>query len=158
MTRADVIRMAREAGFDDARSIVGERPVKALGRDTYIAAPVVRRDFRARHVEVLERFAAMVAADANAARIAAQTENEALKAKLAASGVAERRAVHAAVLAEREACAMVADHGADGEDPYCCGPVAAWIATEIRARGAKPIAPNQAMDALEADYRARGAA
>ena len=44
---------------------------------------------------------------ANASRIAAQTENESLKAWRAASGVAERRAVRDAVLAEREACAKV---------------------------------------------------
>lgn len=60
-------------------------------------------------MEALGVFAALVAADANAARIAAQTENEALKARLAASGVAERRAVHEAVLAEREACSKVCD-------------------------------------------------
>lgn len=40
---------------------------------------------------------------------AAQTENEALKERLAASGVEQRRAVREAVLAEREACAKVCD-------------------------------------------------
>lgn len=59
--------------------------------------------------EQVQEFASMVAADARAARIAAQTENETLKARLAASGVAERRAVREAVLAEREACARVCD-------------------------------------------------
>ena len=37
--------------------------------------------------------------------------------------------------AEREACAQIADAGADDEDPYCCGPVADGIAADIRARG-----------------------
>ena len=42
---------------------------------------------------------------AKAARIEAQTENEALKAKLAKSGLEKWRAVREAVAAEREACA-----------------------------------------------------
>ena len=37
--------------------------------------------------------------------------------------------------AEREECAKVADIGADGEDPFCCLPVAQGIAAAIRARG-----------------------
>lgn len=37
--------------------------------------------------------------------------------------------------AEREACAKIADHGADMEDPFCCQPVANCIAKDIRARG-----------------------
>jgi hypothetical protein len=39
------------------------------------------------------------------------------------------------ILAEREACAKIADGGADGEDPFCCVPVAHSIAAAIRARG-----------------------
>ena len=69
MTRDDVIRMAREAKF-----------------------PVNHPDW----ADAAVRFAALVAADSRAARIAAQTENEALKAERAASGVAERRAVREA--------------------------------------------------------------
>ena len=72
-------------------------------------------------------FAELVAADANAARITAQTENEALKARLAASGVSERRAVREAVLAEREACAvLVHDWNTAMTDK---------LAAAIRARG-----------------------
>ena len=40
-----------------------------------------------------------------------------------------------AVEAEREECAKLADIGADGEDPFCCLPVAKEIAKAIRARG-----------------------
>ena len=106
MTRDDVIRMAREAGG--------------------LLTPMHRNP-----IDHLERFAALVTADARAARIAAQLENEALKAKLAAaSGVAERRAVREAVLAEREACAMVAESGFRfAHDGY-------QIADSIRARSA----------------------
>lgn len=83
------------------------------------------------------------------ARIAAQTENEALKAKLAASGVAERRAVREAVLAEREACAMVCDAEAaralvnwrsdvPSNQPFWNGAeqLVSGCAADIRARGA----------------------
>lgn len=100
MNRAEVLRMAMEVGH-----------------------PYPEAD-----AQFLVDFAALVAADARAARIAAQVENEALKARLAASGVAERRAVRDAVLAEREACAAL---------------VASWntaitdkLAADIRARGA----------------------
>jgi hypothetical protein len=94
VSRDDVLRMAREAGFFlyDMHNVDGQDLGESVEAD----------DFGA-----LERFAALVAADARAARIAAQVENEALKARLAASGVAERRAVREAVLAEREACAKV---------------------------------------------------
>lgn len=54
-------------------------------------------------VEELERLVALADKE-RTARIAAQTENEKLKSKLAASGVEQRRAVHAAVMAEVEAC------------------------------------------------------
>jgi hypothetical protein len=46
---------------------------------------------------------------AKAARIEAQTENEALKAKLAKSGLEKWRAVREAVAAEREACAALCE-------------------------------------------------
>lgn len=46
----------------------------------------------------------------------------------------EQRIVEA-IAAEREACAKLADGGADGEDPHCCVPVANNIAAAIRARG-----------------------
>ena len=35
---------------------------------------------------------------------------------------------------EREACAKIANGGADGEDPFCCVPIAHSIADKIRAR------------------------
>ena len=54
-------------------------------------------------------FEELATATERAARIAAQVENEALKARLAASGVAERRAVREAVLDERDKCARVCD-------------------------------------------------
>ena len=45
------------------------------------------------------------------------------------------KAYEAGAAAEREACAKIADHGADMEDPFCCQPVANCIAKDIRARG-----------------------
>ena len=103
MNRADVLRMAREARF-----------------------PVNHPDW----ADAAVRFAALVAANANAARITAQLENEGLKARIVASGVAERRAVREAVLAEREACAMVAESGFKfAHDGY-------QIADSIRERSA----------------------
>jgi hypothetical protein len=42
-------------------------------------------------------------------RRAAQIENEALKERLARAGLEQHRAVRAAVLAEREACAVVCE-------------------------------------------------
>ncbi len=44
-------------------------------------------------------------------------------------------AVRKAVEVEREECAKLADIGGDGEDPFCCLPVAKEIAKAIRARG-----------------------
>lgn len=123
MTRDDVLRMAREAGLEIGVAGVGV-PQRRL-TDGPVDAPWLR--------DALERFAALVAADANAARIAAQIENEALKARIVASGVAERRAVHKAVLAEREACALVCEvnHGTIKRNPDSF-----QIAAAIRARGA----------------------
>lgn len=67
------------------------------------------------------------------ARIAAQTENEQLKAQRARSGVEQRRAVREAVLAEREACAVLAESewSTDSEKAY-----GDELASYIRARGA----------------------
>lgn len=103
MSRDDVLRMAREAKF-----------------------PVNHPDW----ADAAVRFAALVAADANHARIAAQDKNEELKAQLAAAGVAERRAVHTAVLAERAACLESADLCADADMH------ASMAANAIRARRA----------------------
>jgi hypothetical protein len=82
MTRKDIIRMAREAGWKDL--------------------PTVRLAFAGFY---LERFF--------------------------------NAAYEAGAAAEREACAKMADHEADGEDPNCCVPVARRISTAIRARGTK---------------------
>ena len=122
MNRDDVLRMAREAGIPDDNI-----PRLCHGRlET--------------GVELLERFADLVAAYA---RIAAQIENEDLKARLAASGVAERRAVHEAVKDEHEACALVAedgDHVVDVPGWHAqfddANATARNIAASIRARGA----------------------
>jgi len=54
--------------------------------------------------------------------------------------------------AERESCAKIADSGADGEDPYCCQPVAYCIAKDIRARGQeRQERIKEALDELQAD-------
>lgn len=83
--------------------------------------------------KMLGRFAEAAAANERESRIAAQVENESLKAALARAGMEMRKAV----LAEREACAELA------EDAICS---CCWsndqviagehIAAEIRARGA----------------------
>lgn len=102
MNRDDVIRMAREAKF-----------------------PVNHPDW----ADAAVRFAALVTADARAARIAAQTENEALKERMNRAD-AERCA---AVLAEREACAKVCQNEWSTIDELAVGKV---FAAAIRARGA----------------------
>ena len=43
--------------------------------------------------------------------------------------------VNAAIKAEREACAKVAEISSDSDDPYCCSPLREQIAQDIRARG-----------------------
>jgi hypothetical protein len=121
MTREDIISMAREAGIKQA---IEEQHLL--------------------FVHERERFYELATAKEREARQAAQVENEELKARLARAellvgikdallaraGLEQRRAV----LAEREACAKVAEAGADGEDPHCCVPVALNIAAAIRAR------------------------
>ena len=69
--RDEIVSMAREAGFAHSWS-------EAAG-------------------EALERFATQATAKERAARIAAQVENEALKAERARSGLAHRKAVQEAV-------------------------------------------------------------
>ena len=75
-----------------------------------------------------------------AARITAQIENEALKARIVASGVAEFRAVREAVLAEREACAKVChDEGVyqlSQQGNAIMADKCWFMRDEIRARGA----------------------
>ncbi len=46
-----------------------------------------------------------------------------------------RRFAALVAAAEREECAKLADVGGDGEDQFCCVPVAKSIAAAIRARG-----------------------
>lgn len=120
MNKEEIIRMAREAAN-------GGIPRETV-RECYML-----------HAEELERFAALVAAADQQKRIAAQIENEELKAKLAASGVSERRAVREAVLAEREECAKVCDELAELNRKAMTDSM--WqqeeCAAAIRARGGK---------------------
>lgn len=110
MTRDDVIRMAREAGAPDWWIGVG---CPDSGHSQ----------------EWLERFYAAATEKERAARIAAQTENEALKERLNRAD-AEKCA---AVLSEREACAKLCEvnHGTIWRNPDSF-----QIAEAIRARGA----------------------
>lgn len=62
MTRDEIISLAREAGFEHQSVVVGERPTAMLGRGQYLVEPVVKQSFGTGHVEVMERFAALVAA------------------------------------------------------------------------------------------------
>lgn len=128
MSRDDVLRMAQEAGL-----------VWDVCRGGFFV-----KDPNLSGEQVLMRLAALLTADARASRIAAQTENEALKARLAASGVAERRAVHAAVMAEREACAKLCDGLSETllkrslrkQHHHGAGLGSSMCADAIRARGA----------------------
>ena len=91
----DIIQQGKHY-TDHVRAMTAE----GLHSKSDIAAELAHRD--------IQRDELLAALDkANAARIAAQTENESLKAERAASGVAERRAVRDAVLAEREGCAVL---------------------------------------------------
>lgn len=100
--RDDVLRLARESGFQ-------------VDEADFITAP---KSGRIGFQLELERFATLVAASERAARQAAQAENADLHERLARTGVEQRRAVHDAVLAEREACATVLDSNADRCDPH----------------------------------------
>lgn len=62
MTKDEIISMAREAGFEHRFAVVAERITELLGRDEYLVNPVVKQSFRTEHVEVMQRFAALVAA------------------------------------------------------------------------------------------------
>ena len=120
MTRDEIIAMAKEAGCVSA----------TFWPDGFTGL-----------MGVFERFAALVAEADRAARIAAQTEAAELKERLARSGVEQRRAVREAVLAEREACAVLLARmterrrwtraGINGEAMMPCE-----YAEAIRARGA----------------------
>ena len=90
MTRADIIRMAREAGIEwqENMGITGKVHVTTSGSQP---------------VERIERFAALVAAAEREARQKAQAENEELKGVIARHGLE----IQHAVLAEREACADI---------------------------------------------------
>lgn len=62
MTRDEIISLAHEAGFEHQSVVVGERPTAMLGRGQYLVEPVVKQTFGTGHVEVMERFAALIAA------------------------------------------------------------------------------------------------
>lgn len=99
MNRADVLRMAREAGFQ-----TGTRDLA----DGNGGMPFVQSVATGNFLVELERFAALAVEHERSARIAAQVENEALKTERVKYGLAHRKAVQdavrEAVLAEREAC------------------------------------------------------
>jgi len=114
MNTEDIIRMAREAGFHE-----------------WYWTP--EREY---HFGCTQKFATLATAKEREARRAAQIENEQLKARLARADLEQQRAV----MAEREACAKVAErHGAHpqlnvafgGPDWYKHGKS---IAAAIRAR------------------------
>jgi len=161
MNRDDVIRAAREEGvpeYDDDDFEDGvrfEAGIDALHRfaaavDRHVRArtppamvvntadldPALLRDMLAKAAQMPMDPAPPAAplAFERSARIAAQTENEHLKAQRARSGVELRRAVREAVLAEREACAVLAESewSTDSEKAY-----GDELASCIRARGAE---------------------
>jgi hypothetical protein len=123
MSRDEIIKMAREAGI--------------FTTDLHCATA---------SIDIVERFAALVAAAERQARQAAQVENEALKARIARADVELQRAV----IAEREACAKVCDEQArrslasadkaqavrDQKIYNGAAQTAMWNAAAIRARGA----------------------
>ena len=90
----------------------------------------------------LGMFAELASDKANCARIVAQMENEALKAKLAKSGLDKWRAVREAVAAEREACANVCDalpvpSSCYGMERSLWDVATTECASSIRARGSQ---------------------
>ncbi len=115
MTRDEIIAMAKEAGCVSA----------TFWPDGFTGL-----------MGVFERFAALVAEADRAARIAAQTEAAELKERLARSGVEQQRAVREAVLAEREACALIAHATVcDTHIPTGVKIYGSRAATAIRQRG-----------------------
>lgn len=111
MNRDDILRMAREAGFE-----VHDRKQQArVGMDALLGID---------STDKLERFHALAVERERAARQSAQAENEELKARLARAGVEQRRAVRD----ERKACLEIADQCADSDMH------ASMVANCIRAR------------------------
>lgn len=149
---ADILRMARDAGVTDgielpaevaaverfadlvAAHVLARRP-PAIVVNTADLDTALLRDMLAKAAQMPMDPAPPAAplAFERSARIAAKTENEHLKAQRARSGVELRRAVREAVLAEREACAVLAESewSTDSEKAY-----GDELASCIRARGA----------------------
>lgn len=149
---ADILRMARDAGVTDgielpaevaaverfadlvAAHVLARRP-PAIVVNTADLDTALLRDMLAKAAQMPMDPAPPAAplAFERSARIAAKTENEHLKAQRARSGVELRRAVREAVLAEREACAVLAESewSTDSEKAY-----GDELASYIRARGA----------------------
>lgn len=133
MTRDDIIRMAREAGF-----LTGT----INGADGQPAYPLVAPIGHGCMVEI-ERFASLVTAAERKARQDAQIQNEELKARIARVGLEGNLAKAKAVKDEREACAQVAlQIGEVMADRYGvaaeCITTAEAIEEAIRARGTAP--------------------
>lgn len=119
MTRDDVIRMAREAGFQTGL---------AHDRDGNVSYAFAK--FQGENcLHSLEVFASLVAAADREARIKAQTELEDFRKEMQDRGTREIKAAYErGVRDEREACATLAT-----SVPY--SHTHADIATAIRARG-----------------------
>ena len=99
MNRDDIIRMAREAGFQTG---------VIHGADGSPIQTLVQHIGHSCIVE-LERFYALAVAKEREARQQAQREAEALRERVVKSGLEKHRAVRDAVKAEREACAKACD-------------------------------------------------
>ena len=135
MTRDEIMRMAREAGFVlyDMHETDGQDLGETVEADDWAA---------------LERFAELVTEKERAARIEAQQRLADMQELAAKAGLAHRmavqRCVHAAVAeavaAEREACAKACESSANGfgeETLWAAGYVQGVrdVADGIRARG-----------------------
>ena len=99
MNRDDIIRMAREAGFQTG---------VIHGADGSPIQTLVQHIGHSCIVE-LERFYALAVAKEREARQQAQREAEALRERIVKSGLELHRAVRDAVKEEREACAQLVE-------------------------------------------------
>lgn len=158
LSRADVIRMAQEAGLIIRAAPPTKATIECLERFvSIVAAHIIARQpppsmvVSMSDVDRATLKAWLVNAPAmplqpepsdstlereRAARIDAQVENEALKGRLAASGVEQRRAVREAVLAEREACAVLMASMRAKSRNHLFRSALTCAEGEIRARGA----------------------
>ena len=125
MNRDDIIRMAREAGFQTG---------VIHGADGSPIQTLVQHIGHSCIVE-LERFYALAVAKEREARQQAQREAEALRGRIVKSGLELHRAVRDAAKDEREACAQVCDlEAAKWPYPSHGNAAVTMAATAIRAR------------------------